>query len=375
MIYNGGVSAIVGGQFGSEAKGLAASWLAINHSASAMFCLTNAGAQAGHTTVLEDDTTFVCYHLPTIGVLNPDSLMYLTAGSIIDLDLLAKEVCNISAAISLSVSSLLHRLVIHPNAAVITHQNKMDEAGLKGTTHLGSTGKGVGAALASKVMRRPEATISAHKGLINDLLSGVIIGTLDIPGLLDDQHPVTLEVPQGTGLGINNPGDFYPKSTSRDCWVMQGLTDAGIHAHYLSVVLMVCRTFPIRVGHVYDPERNIIGHSGDFYPDSPELKWEDFPGVQPEITTVTKRVRRIADWSNLQYKVALKLNRPTHVMLTFVNYLRTAADLWYRIQEMKKVEHGLGMGYIIHIYSWGPRPCDCSHDPHEAAKHTAAGVG
>jgi adenylosuccinate synthase len=372
MIEHGKVTAIVGGQFGSEAKGLAAAILlsewggwgeGINPVK--LVCTTNAGAQAGHTTILKDDRKFVCYHLPTIGVLSPRSRIYLNAGSIIDIDLLLTEIKDVSAVTGEDPLFLRSRITIHPNAAVITQEHKDAEKNAGGTTHLASTMKGVGAALANKILRRRGATIGTVENLRGDVAS--MMGNDNLVRLLEHRFAVTMEIPQGTGLGINNPG-IYPTTTSRDCWVGQGLADAGIPPFYLGPVVMVCRTFPIRVGHVYDETGGKVGDSGPFYTDSNELKWEDFPGVEPERTTVTKRIRRIATWSDDQYRDALRLNRPTTVVLTFVNYLRDASELHKMVTSMRVTESKLGL-LVNHIYSWGPREDQWSSTQYIAANH------
>jgi adenylosuccinate synthase len=314
FIIPGRASVVVGGQFGSEAKGLVAAYLALSSTYKGkLICTTNAGAQAGHTTILDDGRKFVCYHLPTIGVLRTDSIIYLNAGSIVDPDLLAREIIDISAVTGEHVFNLAGRIVVHPRAAIITTEAKEIEA-MGAVAHLGSTQKGVGAALTNKIMRRP---YSVAKGQLDHL--EVSTGEIDLMQKMDENYAVTVEIPQGTGLSIN-AAPFWPKCTSRDCWLMSGLNDAAIHSDYLGEVAMVVRTFPIRVGHIYSGE-DVVGHSGEFYPDSVELDWEiDFPGVEPERTTVTKRVRRIASWSWQQYKDALRLNRPTMLFLTFTNY-------------------------------------------------------
>ena len=75
---------------------------------------------------------------------------------------------------------------------------------------------------------------------------------------------------------------------------------------------MVVRTYPIRVG----------GNSGDL-PD--ELTWEEMSEltdgyVKPEITTVTKKRRRIAniDYGRLVRNVAV--TKPTAIALSFFDY-------------------------------------------------------
>jgi hypothetical protein len=74
--------------------------------------------------------------------------------------------------------------------------------------------------------------------------------------------------------------------------------------------MMVVRTYPIRVG----------GNSGPGYGDQYEIEWADI-GVEPEITTVTKKERRVFTWSDAQYRQALVANQPDIVFLNFCNYL------------------------------------------------------
>lgn len=358
FVSPGLASVIVGGQFGSEAKGLAAAYLSGTiPSAQPLICTTNAGAQAGHTTILADGTKFVCYHLPTIGVMNRDAMIYLNAGSIIDPVLLAKEIKAVCAATGEPENYLINRLFIHPQAAVIRDEDKVLEAG-GGTTHLGSTMKGVGAALTRKIMRQP-GSVAYDCG---DLYEKYRVTVIPLMEEMSNgfNRAVTVEIPQGTGLSMNN-GGFFPKCTSRDCWVGQGLTDAGINPFYLGKVAMVVRTFPIRVGHVFNDEGQKIGDSGPFYSDGRELSWEDdFPGIEPERTTVTQRVRRIANWSWAQYKYGLRLNRPEIVFLTFTNYLGDAEELVRRVHLMHKCEMEILGRVCEHVYSWGPKVSDCS---------------
>lgn len=372
----GKASVIVGGQFGSEAKGLAAAHLALNDVSTTIRVIstTNAGAQAGHTTVLPDGRKFVCFHLPTIGVLLKTSTIYLNAGSIIDLDLLKKEVEAVSSVTGELEEDLWDRIVIHPHAAVIQDKHKEAEAAGSSTAAIGSTQKGVGAALVSKIRREPDAVMAAHAEKVP-----CMVERIDLNRVLDNGAiAVTVEIPQGTGLSIN-ASDFYPHCTSRDCWVGQGLTDAGIHPKHLGAVAMVVRTYPIRVGNnVKDGVE--IGNSGTFFSDSEELNWDgNFPNVEPERTTVTKRVRRIATWSRDQYVRALHLNRPDFIFLTFTNYLyeyvpddqlfpdaaaqRMTLTEFAGLMDEAEAEVGLNPA---HIYSWGPRADQCSFDQEHA---------
>lgn len=357
----GKASMVVGGGFGSEGKGAAAAWLAHNY-APVDYATTNAGAQAGHTTRYRDEhLNFVCFHLPTVGVVQhrknaqfgtaPRS--YINGGSIIDPDVLIREVsdCGVDAS----------SIRIHPRAAVITDDNRATERDFtSSTTRLGSTQKGVGAAISDKVMRRALLAERHHK------LKGAI-QQIDLNEVLNGMGRVSVEVPQGTGLSLNH-GYNYPACTSRDCWVGSGLNDAGIHPKYLGEVCMVMRTFPIRVGNIFNEQGEKLSDSGPFYEDSKELDWSrDFPHLEPERTTVTKRVRRIATWSHDQYLEALSLNRPTVVFLSFCNYLRGPEAFWELFGRMRHAEELVGVD-PAHIFNVGPCVEDTLTSPDEVAQ-------
>ena len=125
----GKASVLVGGQFGSEGKGLAAAYLAeraVKESfdrGARFIATTNAGAQAGHTTKYEDGREFVCFHLPTTSIVMQhhglDCLTYINAGSIIDLDTLFEECrrCGLP----------LDDVIVHPRAAIIKDENRQEE--------------------------------------------------------------------------------------------------------------------------------------------------------------------------------------------------------------------------------------------------------
>ena len=128
-----------------------------------------------------------------------------------------------------------------------------------------------------------------------------------------------LEGTQGTGLSLYH-GD-YPYVTSRDTTVAGCLAEAGIAPNRVRRVVMVCRTYPIRVESPAD------GTSG---PMSQEITWTQVgrrSGKDPkklrraEMTSTTQRQRRVGefDWDLLR-RAAL-LNGPTDVALTFTDYL------------------------------------------------------
>ncbi len=342
FIRPGLASVIIDGQFGSTGKGLIAGVLATGEGNECHIATTNASANAGHTTIVAG-RKFVTFHLPTFAVMQPGCKAYLNAGAIINPALLENEIDTVGFDRS--------RLVIHPRAAVITEEMVNSEyAADSAATKLASTRKGVGTALAEKVMRRAKLA-----GDTPELAA--YIGKIDLNKCLAFGDRVVVEIPQGFSLGINS-GLAYPHCTSRDVTVAQGLADAGIHPSFLGHTMMSLRTYPIRVGNVMEDGKQ-IGWSGPCYPDQQETSFE-LLGVEPELTTVTKRVRRIFSFSDLQYQEAWRMNMPDAVFLNFCNYLRGAEDLGKLIDKMHKA------GAAPTHYGFGPSVEDVTENETEA---------
>ena len=309
MIVKGKFNVVIDGQFGSTGKGLFSGFLATN--ANIDIAATNAAPNAGHTYIDNNVGKIVCKHLPIAGVLNKRSTIYLCAGAIINPEVLAEEVARLGVD--------QNRIFIHPRAAVITANDiEAEKARDSQATSLASTQSGVGKALANKVNRLPGA-IAQHIQWSKFGLEGVNIVKLDLNGAMARGSTVLMEVPQGFDLGINE-GLAYPHCTSRSVTVSQAMADADAHPRTLGGVSMTLRTYPIRVGHLYNSKGDIIGHSGPFWPDSVETSWDELQ-IERELTTVTKRVRRVATFSMNQYANSCMSIRPDTVFLNFANYM------------------------------------------------------
>lgn len=97
-------------------------------------------------------------------------------------------------------------------------------------------------------------------------------------------------------------------------------------------IYMNVRTYPIRVGNVVEAGVQ-QGYSGDFYPDQQELTWEEvglragMPAeeqknlLQRELTTVTKRQRRVATFSEMGLRDAVLTNGATKLCVNFIQYI------------------------------------------------------
>lgn len=325
LFANRGVHAVVDGQFGSTGKGVLAAWLAEQaHNQGVRFdvVVSNAGPNSGHTFYDKAGNKHILKQLPTFAVASfvngwGSPVVYLSAGAIVDLDVLFAEASRYPGL----------RIFVDPMAAVITPEDRHAEK--DGTiAAVAGTRSGTGAALARKVLRDPTATM---RGWLESKVNGVVF-----PGKIhvihqDLFHPDTLiflEVSQGFSLGLNS--EFFPKVTSRECTVQQGLADARIPAQHLSRVYVSMRTYPIRVG-------NVDGFSsGDCYGDQEETTWEAI-GQTPELTTVTQRVRRVFTFSEQQAYESVNVNGADFVFLNFMNYLdeKSQTDLLAVLSDIR----------------------------------------
>jgi len=302
LVPRGKLNIIIDGQFGSTGKGLVSSYLGLYNRVD--IAVTNASTNAGHTFYV-GNTKYVCKHLPVVGVMNPNSKIYLCAGAIINPKLLMEEIGHFQVDPS--------RVYIHPRAAVIEDEDLQFEQ-VGAMKKIASTQSGVGAALMRKI-ERSSGLAQGHT------LLRPFCKEFNLQAEMDKGASVVMEVPQGFDLSINS-GLAYPYCTSREITVPSALADAQVHPSYLGKVICVIRTYPIRVGHLVE-DGKIVGESGPFYKDSKEISFEDL-GVPEEFTTNTKRVRRIATFSTIQYGKMLNAFIPDYIFLNFANYLSEA---------------------------------------------------
>jgi len=353
-----GAYVLVDGQFGSTGKGLMAGVLAEYGAGAITHCTTNAGPNSGHTAYLEsgyrapDPTATVEEALPRerkivtqqvpvasafLSLMGYPNVTYINAGAMVEEEILRREV----------EEWLDYRSVyIHPNAAMITPDDVTADKLV--VSAIAGTGKGTGPALARKVMRDPRATAeSVYQPMLPPATHG-FQRTWD--RFWDwDRDVVFVETAQGYSLGLNS-SRFYPHVTSRECTVMQALADARIPAQMLRKVIACFRTFPIRVG-------NTENSSGDCYIDQHEISFADI-GQPDEITTVTKRVRRLFTWSRLQFRESIAANRPDVIFLNFMNYLPEDERADFVADVVFDYERVMGKLPDAILAGYGPRSSD-----------------
>lgn len=307
MLKQGKANILIDGQFGSTGKGLLAGYIANASNVEAEYAVTNAAPNAGHTFYAENGTKIVAKHLPIYGILKQQCIIYLNAGAIINPKILFGEMEQYEVCTD--------RVFIHPRASIITEDDIENEKNIQSpTTQLASTQSGVGSSLSRKINRHKNS-IAENCPELSDMC-----GYINLNGAMENGATVFIETPQGVGLGIND-GYQYPFCTSRNVSISNSLADAGIHPYHMGYTFLSMRTYPIRVGNLYDKEGEMVGYSGDFYPDSKETSFEEL-AQNDEYTTVTQRVRRIATFSYEQYQHATNLCRPDYIFMNFMNYIK-----------------------------------------------------
>jgi adenylosuccinate synthase len=333
---------ITDGQWGSCGKGLITTAIAARERPE-IISTTNM-ANAGHTAVHENGKDkFVAKALPSAAVLRlwiPGYDPHIVVG------------CSAAFTISqmhheIKETGSNYQLTIHDRAGVITEEHAQAETDLKaGTKHIASTMQGCGAFLADKVMRRKELKLARDYDALSGYMPqcmGKKLGNINpeieeslkgksLPLALKtlmSRHDITIlhEGAQGFSLDINH-GSHYPQCTSRGTTAIQNLADMGLPHTAMGDVYLVIRPYPIRVGNVIE-DGQTVGHSGGCYDDHEETTWEDVArecGAPPEVmkgelTTVTKRLRRVFTLSEKQLIEAVAINGANKIALNFANYI------------------------------------------------------
>ena len=295
------VTVVVGGQYGSEGKGKTTSLLArdFGRNCAVVRC---GGPNSGHIT-LEHGREY-CLNLLPSGIVYNRCLL-LAPAAVVDIDVLYREISKYGVS--------PEQLSVDPFSVVITSEMKKEETLL--TQSISSTGSGTGAATASKTMRTPGTLLVKDILPENSWLSPYIRDVRsEINDLIDRGYRIILEGTQGFGLSLHH-SRMFPKTTSKDTTAAQFVMEAGLSPLLVDQIVMVIRTFPIRVaGKQSGPMKN-------------EIDWEilrqesGYPHEITELTTVTKKVRRVARFDMELVLDSCRANRPTDLVIHGLDYV------------------------------------------------------
>jgi adenylosuccinate synthase len=303
-MIRGKFNVVMDSAWGSSGKGKVASWLAKT------FDVTDASSSnmpnAGHTVVeKEGGTPYVYKVLPAASHFGATS--WMSPGAIIDENRLGHEVAF----------GRTGPVYVHERAGLLQeHHAEQERLQL---SVISSTMQGSGACLSEKIMRRGELWGTKERGGFFGNIFRQLYRKACHAGI------ALHESSQGWGLSLDH-GSHYPHCTSRNCGVARAMDDMAVPPQDVGDVYLVVRSFPIRVGNTSD------GHSGGWMSDQEETSWEAIEArtglvglAKKELTTVTKRIRRVATFSYQMLRDAATYNGVTKIVLTFPEYLDAGA--------------------------------------------------
>jgi adenylosuccinate synthase len=214
----------------------------------------------------------------------------------------------------------VERLTIDRHATIITDEHRSAEQRLTAT--ISSTGQGVGFATAGRITDRGEGCLLAKD--VAELRPFLGDGLAILDGVLRQGGRVFVEGTQGGGLSLHHGP--YPYVTSRETNASGILAEAGVPPHRVRRVIMVVRSYPIRVANPKGrPSKKKT--SG---PLASEIKWKNVSErsgldltslIAQEQTTTTKRLRRVGEFDWELLRSSAMLNSPTDIALTFADQI------------------------------------------------------
>ena len=323
---------IVDLQFGSTGKGAVAAYLVSKRNKYYDASLRVQSIQAGHTVYYRGKP----YKMRTIPCawVNPEVALILGPGAFIDKELLLREIDMVSEATGADVRD---RLFLDFRANYVLKEDADLEGQLQLEGIMGSTAHGAGASLIRKLWRKSmpsrvddDSWAREHK-----------LRTCDSIRMIEPMGSVLVEGCQGSMLSVHT-SPYYPYVTSRECTVSGILSECGIAPRDVGEVHGVFRTLPIRVG----------GNSGPT--GGRELSWAEVNAragreVEPERTTVTNRVRRVFEFSDKDFELALITNRPDRLYMTFADYLGVGIYGRRALCDLGPSAQNVLMGEVVRI--------------------------
>jgi adenylosuccinate synthase len=337
---------VVGAQWGDEGKGKIVDWLSERADVVVRF---QGGHNAGHTLVIGNNT-YKLSLLPS-GVVRPGKLGIIGNGVVVDPWALLAEIATLK---SQGVTITPENLQVAENAALILPlHSKIDRVReeARGTSKIGTTGRGIGPAYEDKVARRAVRVCDLRSDVVlaakvddlllhhNALLRGLGVEQIDRDELIAQLKEVApkilpfattvwqyldearragrrilFEGAQGAMLDVDH--GTYPYVTSSNTMAGQAAVGSGVGPGALSYVLGITKAYTTRVGagpfptELHDDIGQLLGERGH------------------EFGTVTGRKRRCGWFDAVMVRQAIKTGGINGIALTKV-------DVFDGLKELK----------------------------------------
>lgn len=294
------LSVVVGGQYGSEGKGKIALHFAREFNIKAAVKVS--GTNSGHTIIDADGKPRIHRVLPS-GCVLPGVHCVIAPGACFQPELLLRE-CREA---SLDMARYLH---IHPNAGIITNEIQQEERRTGLVENISSTGSGTGMATCHRILCDGYFTRACDIPELRPYITDT--SRLMFDWIQQGEH-ILIEGGQGFGLSLYHT-KHYPYCTSRDTPASAFIAEAGLSPLDVTNIIQVLRSYEIRVA----------GNSG---PMKHEITWEEVTQrarsrtpIQ-EMTSVSKRVRRVGEFDPELVRQANNVNQPNIIVMNFMDYI------------------------------------------------------
>lgn len=337
-----GVRIVLGLQWGDEGKGHIVDLLAEQADIVARF---NGGNNAGHTVV--NPLGVFKMHLLPCGIFNPHALNVIGGGVLVDGPTLVKEIREVQQR----GIDLTDRLLISPRAHLIMPYHRIldrlyEEA--KGTGSTGTTGRGIGPAMADKVsyngIRVSDLSDPAYLAerldvqlnLKNRIITALGGEPVDRDALLRELQEIHAELKPFTGESFYRIQDAmrdgkqilleganatlldpdwgtYPFVTASNTLSSAVTGGLGVAFTRIDEIVGVAKAFTTRVGNgplpteIFDETAKMLREGG------PEIGWE--------YGTTTGRPRRVGWFDAALVRFAATINGCKQIALTKLDIL------------------------------------------------------
>ncbi|MDH4226647.1 MAG: adenylosuccinate synthase [Deltaproteobacteria bacterium] len=336
---------IIGAQWGDEGKGKIVDILSEKADVVVRY---HGGNNAGHTVIVNGEKTIL--HLIPSGILHKGKKCVIANGVVVDPEVLLKEIDNLKAKGRFNADDLLISKDAH---VIMPYHKKLDAAKerLRGSSKIGTTGRGIGPAYEDKVSRcgirvgdllnesefkaKLEANLKEKNQYFKTLLNESGFSTDDIfgayvefgrklkPFIIDasvyinnrirEKKAVLFEGAQGTLLDV----DFgtYPFVTSSNTIAGEAAVGSGIGPTLIDKVVGVAKAYATRVGE------------GPFPTELFEKDGDNLREQGGEYGSTTGRPRRCGWFDAVAVRYAARLNGLSGLIITKMDVLDNIAEI------------------------------------------------
>jgi len=310
------IDAVVGTQYGDEGKGMVAKLLADGgfYDGEPYRWTARVGAQNAEHRFIHQGAEFCGRVLPSAAAFR-DIDVYLGAGHCFRPDHLLTEMVHMGVA--------PERIMVDGQAMWLKPEHAAANEVIGQAR--GTTGWGIGAAVAEKVRRRPGTQLIRDAA---DLLPGIRIGSVS-DTLMGVDGPGLVEGSQGALLSLDQ-GD-YPYCTAKNVTVPAMFGELGVSFKRLRYVFGVVRLVPMRVPGESGPAGG-KELSYDEIEQSTGLRIPKSKRMQGDATKETEE--RVFEFSMDELLTSHGLNGYDGLAVTFADYHRPGN---YRVTEWDKL--------------------------------------